>query len=314
MRYVNWHYRANKLKKLILITGVAGFIGSNVANRFIKEGFHVVGVDNLSSGKTKNIPEEIDFIKGDLSKDGTINLLPKKCNQIIHLAGQSSGEISFDNPVTDLNKNTVSTLNLINYGIKKGSERIIYSSSMSVYGESKKRKVNEKDKCEPLSCYGVGKLMSEKYLNIFKKQIPFVSLRLSNVYGPGQDMDNLRQGMLSIYLSQALKNKKIMIKGSLKRRRDFIFIDDVVECCFRSSTFNSPLNQIINVGTGTSTEVKKLIDMILKKIPGTTYYLSKPTKGDQNLIVGDNALLKSKLKIKKFVNLEQGLELFLSSL
>ena len=119
MRYVNRHYRTNKLKKLILITGVAGFIGSSVANRFIKEGFHVVGVDNLSSGKIKNIPEEVDFIKGDLSKDETINLLPKKCNQIIHLAGQSSGEISFDNPVTDLNKNTVSTLNLINYGIEK---------------------------------------------------------------------------------------------------------------------------------------------------------------------------------------------------
>ena len=87
-----------------------------------------------------------------------------------------------------------------------------------------------------------------------------------------------------------------------------------MECCFRSSIFNLPINQVINVGTGTSTGVKKLIDMILKKIPGTTYHLSKSTKGDQNLIVGDNTLLKSKLKIKKFINLEQGLELFLSTL
>ena len=104
MRYANWHYRTNKLKKLILITGVAGFIGSSVANRFIQEGFHVVGVDNLSSGKTKNIPEEVDFIKGDLSNKKIINLLPKKCDKILHLAGQSSGEISFDDPIDDLKK------------------------------------------------------------------------------------------------------------------------------------------------------------------------------------------------------------------
>ena len=268
------------MKKLILITGVAGFIGSNVANRFIKEGFHVVGVDNLSGGKTKNIPEEVDFIKGDLSKNETINLLPNKCDQIIHLAGQSSGEISFDNPVTDLNKNTVSTLNLINYGIKKSSERIIYSSSMSVYGESMKKKVTEKAKCEPLSCYGVGKLMSEKYLNIFKKQIPFVSLRLSNVYGPGQDMDNLRQGMLSIYLSQAIKNKKIMIKGSLKRRRDFIFIDDVVE-----GSFDYKLGYAQDKDRKAEDywgPVKELLDFVKNKLPNHKLLIAAHHRRNQN--------------------------------
>ena len=302
------------MKKLILITGVAGFIGSKVANRFIEEGFQVVGVDDLSNGKLKNIPSEVDFIKGDLSKKKTINLLPKKCNQVLHLSGQSSGEISFDDPITDLNKNTVSTLNLINYGIEKGAKRIIYSSSMSVYGQPTKKRVNEQDKCEPLSCYGVGKLMTEKYLHIFRKQILFVSLRMANVYGPGQDMNNLRQGMVSIYLAQALKNKKILIKGSLERVRDFIYIDDVVECWFRASKSNSCLNLCMNIGTGIPTKVKRLISIIRKKIPGTKYYLSRPTKGDQNFIVGDNNLLRSKLNIKKFLSVEEGLELFISSL
>ena len=302
------------MKKLILITGVAGFIGSKVASRFIKEGFHVVGVDDLSNGKLKNIPTGVDFIKGNLSKKKTIYLLPKKCNQILHLAGQSSGEISFNDPIIDLEKNTVSTLNLINYGIEKKANRIIYASSMSVYGQLSKKKASERDTCEPLSCYGVSKLMSEKYLHIFKKQIAFVSLRMFNVYGPGQDMNNLRQGMVSIYLAQALKNKKIMIKGNLKRIRDFIFIDDVVECWFRASEYDTSLNQTINIGTGISTKVEKLIKIILKKIPGTKYHLLKPTKGDQNFVVADNILLKSKLKIKKFLNLEKGLELFISSL
>ncbi len=302
------------MKKLVLITGVAGFIGSKVANRFATEGFQVVGVDDLSNGKLENIPKGIDFIKRDLSEKKTINLLPRKCDQILHLAGQSSGEISFDDPKNDLDKNTVSTLNLINYGIKRNAKRIIYSSSMSVYGNLSKAKVSEKDRCSPISCYGVSKMMSEKYLYIFRKYLPFVALRMSNVYGPGQDMSNLRQGMVSIYLAQALKNKKILIKGSLERVRDFIYIDDVVECWFRASKFNSCLNLCMNIGTGVPTKVKKLIAIIKKKIPGTKYHLSKSTKGDQNFIVGYNDLLRSKLGIKKFLTVEKGLESFISSL
>ena len=234
------------MKKIILVTGVAGFIGSKVANRFIEEGYEVIGIDDLSSGKLKNIPSGLNFIKGDLSNKKIINLLPKKCDKILHLAGQTSGEISFDDPIDDLNRNTVSTLNLINYGIEKKVNRIIYASSMSVYGQLAKKKAIEKYRCNPISCYGVTKMVSEKYLYIFRKQIPFVSLRMFNVYGPGQDMNNLRQGMVSIYLAQAIKNRKIMIKGSLKRIRDFIFIDDVVECWFRASEYNSPLNKAIN--------------------------------------------------------------------
>ena len=301
------------MKKLILITGVAGFIGSNVAKRFIDEGFHVVGVDDLSSGKVKNIPNKVDFINGDLSNAKTIKLLPNKCNKILHLAGQSSGEISFDDPIDDLEKNTISTLNLINYGIEKKAERIVYASSMSVYGEQDSKKSKETKNCEPLSCYGVAKIMSEKYLYIFRKQIPFVSLRMFNTYGPGQDMNNLRQGMVSIYIAQAMKNRKIDIKGSLKRIRDFIYIEDVVESWFRASNYNSSLNQAINVGTGLATEVKKLV-IIIKKIPGTTYRVLGSTKGDQNSIVADTALLRSKLKINKFTNLDKGIENFISSL
>ena len=302
------------MKKLILITGVAGFIGSNVAKRFIDEGFHVVGVDDLSSGKVKNIPNKVDFINGDLSNAKTIKLLPNKCNKILHLAGQSSGEISFDDPIDDLEKNTISTLNLINYGIEKKAERIVYARSMSVYGEQDSKKSKETKNCEPLSCYGVAKIMSEKYLYIFRKQIPFVSLRMFNTYGPGQDMNNLRQGMVSIYIAQAMKNRKIDIKGSLKRIRDFIYIEDVVESWFRASNYNSSLNQAINVGTGLATEVKKLVKIIIKKIPGTTYRVLGSTKGDQNSIVADTALLRSKLKINKFTNLDKGIENFISSL
>ena len=126
------------MKKLVLITGVAGFIGSKVANRFAAEGFQVVGVDDLSNGKLENIPKGIDFIKRDLSRKKTINLLPGKCDQILHLAGQSSGEISFDDPKNDLDKNTISTINLINYGIKRKFLIPYFKSIIFLCGQSLK--------------------------------------------------------------------------------------------------------------------------------------------------------------------------------
>src|SRR6267154_255326 len=118
----------------ILITGVAGFIGSHVANRFLREGYRVVGVDDLSTGKIANVPSGCDFIEGDLASRTTIENIPADCTRILHLAGQSSGEISFDDPVADLQKNTVSTLNLIHYAVENRTQRMVYASSMSVYG------------------------------------------------------------------------------------------------------------------------------------------------------------------------------------
>ena len=297
----------------VLITGVAGFIGSKVAERFKNKNLNIIGIDDLSSGNLRNIPKGIKFIKGDLSQKKTISLLPKRCYQILHLAGQSSGEVSFDDPAHDLEKNTLSTLNLISYGIKQKVKLFLFASSMSVYGEILKKKATEKDECNPLSCYGVSKLTSEKYLKIFSKKLPFVSLRMFNVYGPGQDMNNLRQGMVSIYLAQAITKKKIIVKGSLNRVRDFIYIDDVVEGWFQASKSKKSRNQVINIGSGVPITVKKLIKLITKKIKKVTYKSSKGTKGDQNYVCSDNRSMKLKLGIKKFVSLEKGLDKFISS-
>ena len=128
----------------ILITGVAGLLGSRLADWIVENtGHEVIGVDDLSGGNIKNVPKEVDFIEKDLSNKKILNLLPKKCYQILHLAGQSSGETSFDDPADDLKKNTVSTLNLISYGINSQAKRIIYASSMSVYGELNNNKAKE---------------------------------------------------------------------------------------------------------------------------------------------------------------------------
>lgn len=294
----------------VLITGVAGFIGSRVARRFVAEGYEVVGVDDLSGGRRENVPGGVQFIEGDLVLDETIARIPKGCEKILHLAGQSSGEISFDDPIADLHKNTVSTLNLIRYGIQNRSERIVYASSMSVYGTVDDAPTGESHATRPLSCYGVGKRAAEGYLSVYLKQLPFVALRMFNVYGPGQDMSNLRQGMVSIYLAQALRTGKIEVKGSVERFRDFIYIDDVVEAWLRAATYSSALGQTLNVGTGVKTTIGQLLERVCALVPGSSFYGHGTTPGDQNGIYAGTSALEQCLGLHSFIQLDVGLRAF----
>ena len=296
----------------ILITGVAGFIGSRLAARMLQEGYQVIGVDDLSSGKQSNIPRDVEFIQADLSDPSALSRLPKDCCKVVHLAGQSSGEISFDDPKLDLEKNTVSTLNLIRYGIENNVERLVYASSMSVYGHVPKAPISETFECSPLSCYGVGKKAAEDYLRVYQNRLPFVALRMFNVYGPGQDLSNLRQGMVSIYVAQALATGRIEVKGSLERFRDFIFIDDVVETWFRATTYSSALCKTFNLGTGIRTTVQNLLTQVCTLIPNTTYFVQGSTPGDQSGIYADISNLQRALGLSEFTPLAQGLKTFIN--
>ena len=300
-----------KKNSKILVTGVAGFIGSKVCEELQRNKFSVIGVDDLSSGKKKNIPKNITFYNFDLSNYQNYKKLPK-CKYILHLAGQSSGDISFDNPVEDLKKNTQSTLNLIRFGIKSKTKKIVYASSMSVYGDLDKNKYDENMQSQPKSCYGVSKLASENYLKIFSKKINYINFRMFNVYGPGQDLSNLRQGMVSIFLAQALKNKKIKVRGSLNRIRDFIYIDDVVKIWVKSLNSNI-YNQTINLSSGEPTSVKKLLNEIKLLLPGTKIIKASSTRGDQFRAVG-NAKKLNKIFKHKFTSLRIGLNKFLKSI
>lgn len=294
----------------VLVTGVAGFIGSYVASRFLQEGFAVVGVDDLSNGRAENIPGGIEFIQGDLAQTSTIARIPRDCRRVLHLAGQSSGEISFDDPVADLEKNVVSTLNLIRYGIENQVERLVYASSMSVYGAVEDQAIGEEHGCRPLSCYGVGKHAAEGYLRVYQNKLPSVALRMFNVYGPGQDMSNLRQGMVSIYLAQALNSGRIEVKGSTERFRDFIYIDDVVETWYRAATSPAALGRTLNVGTGVKTTVGELLGQVCRLVPDSSYFVQGATPGDQSGIYADTTLLQSCLGLTSFTPLEVGLQRF----
>lgn len=296
--------------KRIVITGVGGFIARKVAEKLVDLGNIVIGVDDFSSGSSDSLDFLHKVLTIDLSEQSAVKQLPSECDYILHLAGQSSGEISFDDPVKDLEKNTIATLNIIKYGISVQAKRIIYASSMSVYGLVDDRAISEIEYCQPVSCYGVGKLASENYLRIYQNQIPFTILRMFNVYGPGQDLSNLRQGMVSIFLAQALRGDKILVKGSNQRFRDFIYIDDVVNVWCEALNISNTINKTYNLGTGIRVSVDELLSQINVNLPGADVVYDAGTPGDQSGIFPDITLLKEDFKISKFISLREGIERF----
>ena len=303
-----------------LITGGAGFAGSAIARKLIEQKHKVWIIDNLSTGYLSNVPAQAIFIEGDCSNAGVINQLNNQYfNAILHIAGQSSGEISFEDPVYDINSNTVSTLLLLQYAVKNNCKRFMYASTMSVYGQQNNKECfSEKDATNPLSFYAVGKLASEEYLKIYSRNygIDFTALRYFNIYGPGQNLNNLKQGMISIYLKQLIDPAfdKITIKGSVNRFRDFIFIDDVVEITVAYIHQQNTFNQIINVGTGVKTTIAELLILLQRNTGITKEIKNLPgTPGDQFGIYADNNKLKKTIKLS-LTTIDKGIKLFVDSL
>lgn len=299
--------------KNILVTGGAGFIGSCLASRLIDEGCNVVVIDNLSTGFESNIPQQAEFLKLDISKEDFINKLPRiKFDYIFHLAAQSSGEISFEDPAYDVKTNVMGTLLLLNWAMERRVKKFIYTSSMSIYGDDQDLPVKETAPPRPLSFYGVGKLASEKYIDIFiKKGLPIAALRLFNVYGPGQNMENLKQGMVSIYMAYIIKDEPILVKGSRDRFRDFIYIDDVVDAFVRTAFSEKATNKTFNVGTGKQTFVWQLLDEITKafgyKSGDYPIQFEGNTPGDQIGIYADISEIKRCLSWEPKVRLSDGI-------
>lgn len=278
---------------MILVTGVAGFIGAKVAEFLIETGEVVVGVDDLSLGKLSCVPQGVIFEEFDLSNNTQlIKKLAKygDFKAVYHIAGQSGGEPSYDNPLRDLNCNTASTLNLLRLAVKSPNCVFVYASSVSVYGENGKTHFQrEDDMCNPKSFYGVGKLASEHYLRIYSDQygLKTRALRLFNIYGPGQNLDNLRQGMVSIFVSQAIKNGQITVRGSSDRYRDFVYINDAVNAFNLAANYPDLGHFIFNISTGIETSVEQLCLAISNEFDTVSVQYDGSTPGDIHGYTGD---------------------------
>lgn len=297
----------------ILVTGAAGFIGAAIAKKLIDDGNDVWTIDNLSTGFIENIPEKCHFVQGNTFDDsilsGVLNEM-KEIDAIIHIAGQSSGEISFDDPEYDLNSNVTSTIKLLELAKKVNCKKFIYASSMSVYGDVEDKPIDENCSTFPKTYYAVGKLASENYMRIYSGYgIKCTALRFYNVYGPGQNMDNLRQGMVSIYLAQALENGNVLVKGSKDRFRDFVYIDDVVDAVIMSMNKETPsLFNIFNVCTGVRTTVEQVLSTINKSLDDDiTIEYTDGTPGDQFGIYGNHDRITSLLGWRPKMSFEDGI-------
>ena len=249
--------------KKYLITGGCGFIGQHLARRLLKSKCSIDIID-LPGKKNLIKSKNIKLIKADISNYKTFNSLNSKYNIAFHLAAQTSSRLSEINTKQDIESNIIGSYNFCKWAKYRKPRRVVFSSSMSVYGKIANN-VKEENICDPQSIYGLSKFYSEKLFQRLKeKKIKVTIFRLFNIYGPGQDLKNLYQGMFSIYLSQALKKKSIDITGSLNRYRDFVYIDDAV-----SGLLVNPKNKknwIMNLGTGVKIKVKDVIKIIKKEL------------------------------------------------
>lgn len=250
--------------KNILITGGAGFIGSNLANYLSEKGFRIIVIDNLSHGKTKNLNKNCEFIKLDIrSKNIKEIIKEKKINAIFHLAAQSSLSLSQRKPEVDMKINLLGTINVAEAAISEKVRKLIFASSAAVYSHKLHSKINERSKIQPISIYGTSKYCSELYLksNLSINNIEHLSLRFSNVYGEGQDSEG-ESGVIAIFIGKILKDQNITINGNGNQSRDFIYISDVVKAC--EDSLHKNLNGTYNISTGESTTINKLADNLIK--------------------------------------------------
>ena len=280
-------------EKNILVTGGAGFIGSHICASLVKEGYQVFMVDNLSTGLRENIPKRVEFIHGDVGDPSFIQTLSKyRFSKIYHVAGQSGGESSYDNPVYDLRSNTQSTLLLLGLCREVGCNQFVFTSTFSVYGNvAAGSKARETTEAAPNSFYAVGKLASEKYLRIYSEQFGVNSLvlRLPSIYGPGQNLEFLKQGIVSIYLGQAINKESILVKGSPKRFRDLLHVSDIISFLEGFDFAHFKGFEIVNLCSGSATTVEEIINLIQRFLPHEVPVEYKGgTPGDVFGVLGDN--------------------------
>jgi UDP-glucose 4-epimerase len=294
-----------------LITGIAGFIGSSVAESLIAHGWRVFGIDSLHSGYQANIPPGVEWQRADIRTSEAWSSLPSSFDAIIHLAAQTSGEKSFEDPAFDLQTNLEGTFRAYEFARKCQASRFINMSSMSVYGAAvASEPITEEYSPNPASPYGNSKLAAERLLNLLsnKDGLPVTHLRLFNAYGPKQDLNEMKQGMVSIYLSYFLNHPEVIVKGSLSRVRDFIYIDDIVNAIRKLSENPIPPRGTFNLCTGRTTTVADLLQTI-RSITG----IDKPqrieasTNGDIQGFAGSTKLLWENCGIRSTVSLREGL-------
>ena len=270
----------------VLVAGGAGFIGSHVAEAYLRQGDQVWIVDNLATGRRANLPADADFLEADIASDEVRRLIRDVRPDIINNhAAQVDVRISVEDPARDARTNVLGLLNLTEGAREAGTRRFVHVSSGGVvYGEPDTIPTPETEPKLPLSPYGVTKLAGEFYLNYYRRVhgLEYVAVRYSNVYGPRQDPHG-EAGVVAIFCNRLLAGQGLTIFGDGEQTRDYVFVKDVVSANMRLSTIDLPEGGIdsvaFNVGTGAATSVNSLADnleTISGVHPGREYHEERP--------------------------------------
>ena len=288
-----------------IVTGGAGFIGSNLVDELVKRKHKVTVIDNFSTGRLSNLSlnkKKIKIINADLSKLKNLDKIIKNNDYIFHLAGLADIVPSIEKPESYFQSNVTSTLNLLTACRKNKIKKFVYSASASCYGIPKKYPTNENCEINTEYPYAFTKYQAENLVMHFYKvyKIPAVSLRFFNTYGPRSRTSGAYGAVFGVFLSQKLHGKPLTVVGNGKQTRDFIHVKDLVSALIKSAEKAKP-GKIYNLGSGKETSVNTIANIIGGK---KVYIPKRPSEPDRSL--ADISKIKKDLNWKPTINIYDG--------
>lgn len=298
----------------VLVTGGAGFIGSNLADELLRQGAKVSIIDDLSTGSIENINEiigDFDFVEGDINDDSALSKAIEGSEIVFHQAALPSVPRRVENPAETHRVCVDGTFNLLLKAKESGVRRFIYAASSSAYGDQPTLPKVETMKADPLSPYAVAKLTGELYLRSFNNVygLETFSLRYFNVFGPRQNPSSMYSGVISRFIDALMKGTTPTIYGDGEQSRDFTYIANVVDANIKAAQATTGIGQTMNVANGERITLNQLLE-VLKKItdnPGVTPDYLEPRRGDVKHSQADNSLAVEHLDYQELVGLEEGL-------
>lgn len=298
--------------KKVLVTGGAGFIGSNLVKKLLDNGISVTVLDNFLSGYSENLISfpNINLIEGDVRNRNAVDEAIKGAEVVFHLAASVGNKRSIDMPIVDAEINVMGTLNVLEAARKEGVRKIVTSSSAGIFGELKTLPIKEDHPIEPDSPYGCTKLCEEKLCLSYAKlyDLEAVCLRYFNVYGPNQRFDAYGN-VIPIFVFRMFKGEPILIFGDGEQTRDFVHVNDVVQANIKAANATG-VSGAFNIASGSRITINELAGWIKKEgdLPDTEIIHGKERPGDVKHSLADISLANEMIGYEPKVDLKKGIK------